>query len=379
MRVKLLVLLYKQALQLDIIFFSKFIVVEDGKLCIKNLKGFSLFDKIKNKLMKLININNLVGVDELINRLKGISNADLSASIQLLLEDRIEEIIKYWVDKTGVKNVVVSGGIFANVKFNQRIGELKEINKFFVFPDMGDGGLAYGAAMLVHRKKNKFISHQSKINNVYLGQKYSQNKIENILIRNDKLLFNLSKNVAKETAKFISEKKIVGWFQGRMEYGPRALGNRSILANPTDKNINQWLNDRLKRTEFMPFAPSCLYEYADELFEIPKGSLKFPAEFMTITFKMKKKWVKKAPAVAHVDNTARPQLVKKNKNPLFYSVLNEFNKITGLPLLINTSFNVHERKLLFVIHKKLHRALTLKMVDVLIIENFVVRLKNEKS
>ncbi len=355
-------------------YFSKFIVVEEGKLRIKSLKGFSVFDRVKNKLFRTFNLNTISGTDELINRLKGISDADLAASIQCLLEDRIEEIIRFWIKKTGVQNIVVAGGVFANVKFNQRIGELKEVNKFFVFPDMGDGGLAYGAAMLSSIKQNKVSSNLSKIKTVYLGQEYSNNEVKGFLNEYDNLSVRLSKNIAKDTASLIANKKIVGWFQGRMEYGPRALGNRSILATPIDNNINQWLNERLKRTEFMPFAPSCLYEFADELFEIPKASLKFPAEFMTITFKMKRNWIEKAPAVAHIDNTARPQLVKKNKNPLYYSLLDEFYKLTGLPLLINTSFNVHEEPI--VCHpKEAIRALTSNMIDVLVIGNFVVKLK----
>jgi carbamoyltransferase len=157
-----------------------------------------------------------------------------------------------------------------------------------------------------------------------------------------------------------------------MEYGPRALGHRSILASPVDPSINKWLNDRLRRTEFMPFAPSCLYEYSDEVFDIPKEALKRPAEFMTITFRMKTEWVRKAPAVSHVDQTARPQLVCKEVDPLYHRLLSEYLRLTGLPLVINTSFTVHEEPIVCQPDEGI-KALRAGMIDVLAIGPFLAR------
>ena len=126
-----------------------------------------------------------------------------------------------------------------------------------------------------------------------------------------------------------------------MEYGPRALGNRSILYQPTDPSVNDWLNKRLVRTEFMPFAPVTMVEYADQCYEGLNGA-RYPAHFMTITFDCTP-WMKKhCPAVVHVDGTARPQLIDRAANPGYYGVLEEYHKLTGLPCLINTSFNMHE-------------------------------------
>jgi carbamoyltransferase len=130
----------------------------------------------------------------------------------------------------------------------------------------------------------------------------------------------------------------------------------------------------MRRTEFMPFAPSCLYEYADQLFEIRKPSLKRPAEFMTITFRMKDEWAKRAPAVSHVDQTARPQLVRSDVEPLYHRLLSEYLRLTGLPLVINTSFNVHEEPIVCQ-HKEAIKALQTGMVDVLSIGNFVATYK----
>ena len=158
-----------------------------------------------------------------------------------------------------------------------------------------------------------------------------------------------------------------------MEYGPRALGNRSVLAHPTDATINAWLNKRMKRTEFMPFAPSCLYEAANEVFEIKKDSTKFPAEFMTITFAMRREGIGKAPAVAHVDGTASPQLIRKQENPKYHALLSEYQELTGLPLLINTSFNMHEEPIVCS-PKEAITALRLNMVDILVIGDYIVTL-----
>ena len=130
----------------------------------------------------------------------------------------------------------------------------------------------------------------------------------------------------------------------------------------------------MKRNEFMPFAPSCLYEYADELFEIPKESMKFPAQFMTITFKMKTKWSKLAPAVSHVDQTARPQLVSKEANPRYHKLLTEYNEITGLPLFINTSFNVHEEPIVCKPEEGLNSLLK-GVIDYFVCGDYIIKKK----
>jgi carbamoyltransferase len=142
---------------------------------------------------------------------------------------------------------------------------------------------------------------------------------------------------------------VVARCDGRMEYGPRALGNRSILYQPTDASVNEWLNKRLKRTEFMPFAPVTLAEFADQCYENLDGA-RYPAQFMTITFNCTD-WMKKhCPAVVHIDGTARPQLIHHDTNPSYYRILNEYYKITGLPSLINTSFNMHEEPIVCTPH-----------------------------
>jgi carbamoyltransferase len=324
--------------------FDNLTEISDGKLRYVNPKdGLSFMGKVERKLKSYVGVKALQGQDKLIRRCGELSKEDLAASIQHHLEKRIVEIVKYWLQETGKKTIVLAGGVFANVKFNQHISEIAEVESLYIYPDMGDGGNAYGAAIYRHFQKNSYNSQISKIKNVYYGPEFDNEYIQRVLESvSDKVEFKKSANIAKDTAKAIANNNIVGWFQGRMEYGPRALGNRSILASPVDRTINKWLNERMKRTEFMPFAPSCLYEYADDVFEIQKESLKYPAQFMTITFKMKEKWAKKAPAVSHIDQTARPQLVTKEVNSKYHELLSEYYRLTGLPMCINTSFNVHE-------------------------------------
>jgi len=147
--------------------------------------------------------------------------------------------------------------------------------------------------------------------------------------------------VTEKAAQAMHKGKVVGWFQGAMEFGPRALGNRSMVAAPTDRSINDWFNERLERSEFMPFAPSALAEYADEVFENVEPG-RHAAEFMTVTYDVKKDWQPKIPAVVHVDGTARPQLVRRDRNPKYWNLIERYRQLSGIPLILNTSFNVHE-------------------------------------
>lgn len=301
---------------------------------------------------------------------------DIAAACQKLTEDLVVEYIEPFLRETGMKHVVLAGGLFANVKVNQRVLEMDGVESVFVHPNMGDGGTAAGAAYIAHyrelKKRNeKFLPFT--INNVYYGPSFSDDEILDSLKNYDDVEYRKSDNIYAEGAKMISEKTVVGWFQGRMEYGPRALGNRSILFDPTDKSINDWLNKRLKRTEFMPFAPSGLIDNAEEVFNNYKAG-EYPSYFMTITFDVKEKWQDVIKAVNHVDNTARPQVVKPEQNEHYYRILQEYKKISGLPLFVNTSFNMHEEPIVCTPDDAI-RSLLKDCVDVLIIGNYIVRAK----
>lgn len=350
--------------------FEKEVLCKNGSIYFKKGAGINpLIEFIKIKL-KLTRDGNLW--QRIIFGLGDISHKDVAAGVQYILEKRVCEFVSYWADKTGIQDVVTAGGVFANVKLNQRVTELSNVKSFFVHPDMGDGGNAYGAAAYSYFKDHPYTP--SRINSVYFGPEFSNDEIRKILSSYPELTFEKSNDIAKDTAKLIANNVIVGWFQGRMEYGPRALGNRSIVASSVDATINKWLNERMKRTEFMPFAPSALYESANEVFQIGKDTSKFPAEFMTVTFDMKKNWAKKAPAVAHIDGTARPQLVRKEINPKYHALISEYKKLTGIPLVINTSYNVHEEPIVCRPEEAI-KSLVSGVVDVLAIGDYLAKKK----
>jgi carbamoyltransferase len=349
---------------------SRHVKVVNGGLRFVGLRNNGVLEKLLRRIFRLFGIERTFGAFHLIDKFPDLSDRDLSATVQIFLQDRIAEIVSYWVSKTGIHDVVLAGGIFANVKFNQIIGELDCVDNLFIFPDMGDGGTAYGAAIYSDVRRRGHNPVHSRLQDVYLGPTFSDEEIRAELKKDPRIKFYRSDNVAVDTAKLIANGCIIGWFQGPMEYGPRALGHRSILASPVDASINKWLNDRMQRNEFMPFAPSCLYEFADELFEISKPNLKRAAEFMTITFRMKDEWAKRAPAVSHVDQTARPHLVRSDIEPLYHRLLSEYMHLTGLPLVINTSFNIHEEPIVCKPMEAI-KALRNGVVDALSIGNFV--------
>ena len=273
----------------------------------------------------------------------GYRHEDLAASVQQVLEDVCGGYARHWVDRTGCGDVVLAGGVFANVKLNQRIHELDNVDSVFIHPGMGDEGLAVGAALALAAElqgQENGRLEAARIDDVYWGPSYSEKEMEQAL-RQAGITFEHHSDIEAQIARLLAQGRVVARFDGRMEYGPRALGSRSILYQPTDPTVNDWLNKRLKRTEFMPFAPVTLVEHADGSYLNMDGA-RYPARFMTITFDCTD-WMKKhCPAVVHVDGTARPQTIDRQTNPSYYGIIEEYRKITGLPTIINTSFNIHE-------------------------------------
>ena len=266
---------------------------------------------------------------------------DVAAAAQAVFEDSLVEVARDLLARTGKRALAVNGGVFANVKLNQRLAALPELERLFVFPAMSDTGNSVGAALFLLLEE-KAIEQKSTLRSVYWGSGWSDEDCARALntagIRSQKLS---EEALVARAADAIHAGRVVGWFQGRMEFGPRALGNRSMLARPTDSEINKTLNARLARTEFMPFAPSVLEEHADALFEnVAKSADCLP--FMTITCNVREEWRARIPAVVHVDGTARPQTVSKAANPLYWKVIDAYRRRSGIPLVLNTSFNVHE-------------------------------------
>lgn len=290
---------------------------------------------------------------------------DIAAAYQTVLEDITKEVCQYWVDKTGLHNVAVSGGVNANVKLNQRIHEIEQVNSVFAYPNMGDGGCGSGAAMLEFDKS----VFGDAIDNVYLGPDYTEAEIEEAL-QKENLSFDRPESIEEQVGEVLSQNHIVARFHGRMEYGPRALGNRSVLYPAQDASVNLWLNHQLGRTEFMPFAPAVLASEADKLFHNIAGCEK-TAEFMTVTFDCTDLMVEKCPAAVHIDRTARPQLVSETSNPSFHKILQAYHRRSGIPSVINTSFNMHEEPIVCSPDDAV-RAFLLGNIDYLAIGPFLV-------
>lgn len=280
-------------------------------------------------------------LNDIRTRLAGVSREDAAAGIQKHFENVLTAMVSHYVTQTGRRNVVLTGGIHANVKVNQRIAELPGLDRVVVFPNMGDGGLALGAAYLAQAAAHPNDIRPAPLNDVYLGPSYTEPFIAACLSEGG-VAFSKPANLAAAVAQHLKKNKIVARCDGRMEYGPRALGNRSILYPAINSEVNKWLNQQLKRTEFMPFAPVVRAVDAPTFFKRCDKRTANSAEFMTITYDVTERCKREAPAVVHVDGTARPQVLRREINPGYYDILDEYHKTTGLSVLVNTSFNIHE-------------------------------------
>jgi carbamoyltransferase len=262
---------------------------------------------------------------------------DVAAAYQRVLEEVAAGYVTPYVQRTGLRNLVLSGGVVANVRLNQRLREIDGVDHIFIHPNMGDGGCGTGAALLEFAGR---AETPKRIEHVYLGPEFSDDQIAAVLQRTG-LLFAAHRSIEPEIAKLLAAGKVVARFDGRMEYGPRALGNRSILYPAQDPAVNRWLNQRLGRTEFMPFAPATLYDHREACYRDVAGA-EHAAQFMTLTFDCTDAMKRDCPAAVHVDGTARPQLVRAESSPRFHRILTEYHQLTGVPSVINTSFNLHE-------------------------------------
>lgn len=307
--------------------------------------GFSYWQSMYSNEAPPVLKRNITQTEALREQLAAFSKEDLAYAVQKIAEQHILDILSS-VQKAGLttRNICLSGGLFANVKINQRVSELG-FDSVFVSPPMSDDGTALGAALQQASKGKEFSP--KPLAHVFLGPGASQDEIEALVAEQNVVCHSLGegRTPAQEVAHLLANDQIVAVYQGASEYGPRALGNRSILASASDAEINLKLNNRLHRTEFMPFAPMCLHEDADELFvDVMKN--RHTAQFMTITADCKPIMTESCPAVVHCDNTARPQLVTRETQPFIHEVISHYKAQTGMPAIVNTSFNVHEEPII---------------------------------
>jgi len=322
----------------DLILDNLIDVKDDGSIRL-NMKYFAFtYDKV----MTNKKFSELFGISPKIKNEKTLQiHFDIGASAQKVLEDVILKMVNHIHTKTKMKNICIGGGVALNGVANYKILKEGPFENVHIPPSPGDAGSAVGAAQylyhIYHKNSKNIIKNNIQLihENVYVGPSFSDTEIvkfldsENISYKSfDK------KSLLEKTAQLIADGNIVGWYQGKMEWGPRALGNRSILADPRREDMKDILNAKIKHREsFRPFAPSILEECSSEYFEID-----VPSPYMLMVSPVKKP--KDIPAVTHVDGTGRVQTVSKESNPLYYDLINEFYKITDVPVIINTSMNV---------------------------------------
>ena len=257
---------------------------------------------------------------------------DIAATGEHILQESVIKLVKILKDETGKKNIVFSGGLFQNVSLNKALLNIGFENVYFPSAP-SDSGLSLGAALYV---KNKDEFKLTEMLSAYLGPSFSSAHVKEVLDRH-RLIYSEPSNIAKIVAKKLSEGKTIGWFQGKAEFGPRSLGSRSLVADPRNIKSKEKINQLLKKRDwFMPYAPSILEEdYTDWV-----GQSHY-SPYMQIAFDMKPDLIEKIPSAVHVDGTSRVHVVKKTENPLYWELISEFNKLTGVPVLLNTSFNRH--------------------------------------
>lgn len=309
---------------------------------------------------------------------------DVAYLIQAELERIVVSLVDFLVRKTGLRNLCLAGGVALNSVANQKILNETPVNNLFIPPPASDKGQGLGNALYGYH--NIFgRPRQSILNHDYFGRRYADDEIELVLTKRPELGGNFLvgspefdyehlSDVVPATAKLLADGNIIGWFQGGCELGPRALGNRSILADPRRKEIKDRLDAKVKfREAFRPYAPSVLSEHSGDFFEIGH-----PSPFMLLVAKVKESKRKLIPAVVHVDGTARLHTVSKDGNNLFYRLLHEFNKITGVPILLNTSFNRAGEPIVETPRDAMEAFLMTEM-DYLVMGNFLVRKKGPRG
>jgi carbamoyltransferase len=265
-------------------------------------------------------------------------HTDLAASVQMVLENNYFALLRDVQKLTGETNLCLAGGVALNCAANGKISEQTPFRQFYIQPAAHDAGTSIGAALYTQHQ----ILNQPRcfvMKHVSYGTKYDDRSIHEVLNSAGLIFRRCSEDeLVSHTAAAIADGKIVGWFQGRMEFGPRALGNRSILADPRSSTMKDTLNKRIKyREPFRPFCPSILAERASEYFETDAL-----APFMVTAYRIRPRHRADIPAVTHADGTGRVQTVEQSTNPLYWKLIARFEDLTGVPVLLNTSFNENE-------------------------------------
>ncbi len=303
------------------------------------------------------------------NICESVGIEDFAAEVQRVSEEQAFKIILPWLEKEQTRHLVCAGGFFMNVKFNQNLWYSGRLDTQWVYPNPGDAGLAVGTALYVHYQNNSMLQHK-QLDNLYFGPEFSNDEIRVIL--NDRGIdHKYYENIEEITARYLARNLVVGWFQGRMEAGPRALGNRSILMSPLDPANKDLINAKVKyREKFRPFCPSIAAEAYDAYLRGAREEL-----FMVSSFEVNEGMQNRIPAVVHKDNTARPQKVYPHINQRYHRLITEFGKISGEAILLNTSFNIKGEPIVCNPREAI-KCFYDTGIDVLVIGNYLVKKSN---
>lgn len=342
-------------------------VKEDGSFRL-NMNYFNFHKEYKMWNKKF---EDLFGTPRLPNEPFNQKHKDLAASIQELTERMYFKMLNHLYELTSYKDLCISGGVALNAAANGKIYKKTPFQNIYIIGPAGDGGSALGAAYFTYYNLLNGSRKSKGLANLFLGTAYSSEKIEEILkkkgLKYQKYL-NKTKLV-EDTAKLLLKNNVVGWFQGRMEYGPRALGSRSILASPKDKNMREKVGRIKNREQFRPFACSILKEKVHEYFEVPQKN--HASSFMNFCFKAKDDKVRDIIAVVHVDGTSRIQTVAETEG-IYFRLIQKFYTLSGIPCLLNTSFNRAGEPIVENPQQAVDVFLK-SSLDLLIIENFIVQ------
>lgn len=302
--------------------------------------------------------------------------ADIAASIQSLLEQILIDIASYVQKKTGEEYLCYAGGVALNSSANWKILKNSGFKDIYIQPAAGDSGGALGAALWAyHTVFSK--SRKTVMNNTYFGACETQNETKKFL-EHENINYSYSKSdngLVERVVDAISKKKVIGWVQDEFEWGPRALGHRSIIADPSSIEMKNKVNAKIKfREGFRPFAPSVIAEDAHKYFSIAEYSKSYPLKFMLYVVPVQKDKQEKLGAITHVDGTARPQLVEKYTNPLYHNIIESYGQESGLPVILNTSFNLKGEPIVNT-SKEAYKTFLKSGIDMLVLNKFVIQKK----
>ena len=289
---------------------------------------------------------------------------DIAASTQLQLEKILTHLVKIYIEKTGIRKVCLAGGVALNCLANQKIEMLDEVEELFIQPVSSDAGISLGAAYLASIEQGFSIE---KMSHVFYGNSYNDAEIE-LLLRNCSLDFQRTDNLIEAAANALAENKVIGWFQGAMEFGPRSLGSRSILANPASENVQSIVNQKVKfREGFRPFGASVLENDFRTCFNAKCKQ----APFMTKVFDVKPEYQSLLKGVTHADGTCRVQTVNEQQNKIYFELLQSFKQKTGTGVLLNTSFNLNHEPIVYSPRDAV-ASFYASGLDILFIGNFMI-------